>query len=605
MQESTRALVACPQRAVYREISRHSSTPEAVATDPGVGPPAGEDSSLDGSGGRAAAALGPQGQPEGVGGSEPAGGGVSPVGARGVAPGPARPQGGEAEGGKTSGQVSQLSGEHLPESGQGLIGFDRSSPTSGGGVTPPPMATDWAGGQGTSGGQASEIAESDGAFPGAGADDQAPASGVVQGTPDTPPPTATPGRARLPVGPGGLRVVGARVDYFLLAYKFAVIKNEVLWDVARDRSDAGWESAFELGGVPCKLTRKAHAAWVLMRNADMIAKFDVNERDGWALEIDFSAMFLATHTLAEAIAVGDRLAQAVGPVLESRLRRADLAVDVAGWEIRPHDVEKFLLRRSEAAKYTEVEPGEDEAQRGQQAPARVYSNKRGITGITIGKGDSMLRVYDKRTELLRKVSEHKRDQEEAGWRANGWDGSSCITRVEFQIRGEAMKSFIGADKSPALFVERLDAIWQNLVRKWTRMVVLNQRTRKRRCALDPRWELLQAVVFEHTAQPAKRTRMRGGADPVDTFSRMLSGLAGQGELPVLQAKANDTDGELEAVVADVYDAHCRLFLVKLRARGQRLPWVQQKVGSMGARYASVDDLPPPPTEAATGRGRSA
>lgn len=391
-------------------------------------------------------------------------------------------------------------------------------------------------------------------------------------------------------------MVGVRVDYWLLAYRFSVIKNDLLWDVARSRSDAGWESAFELAGVPCKLSRKAHGAWVLLRNADMIAKFDVGERDGWALEIDFAATYLATHSLEDAIALGDRLASAVGPILESRLRRADLAVDVAGWQIRPHDVEKFLLRRSEAAKYTEVEPTEDAQQTGQQAPARVYQDRRGITGITIGKGDSMLRVYDKRTELLRKVSEHKRELEESAWRANGWDGSSCVTRVEFQIRGEAMKSFIGAAKSPSVFVERLDSIWQNLVRKWTRMVVLD-RTRKRRCALDPRWEMLQAVVFRHTAQPAKRTRVRGGAEPMDTFSRELSGLAGRGALPTVPRPSGPTTwGEVEAVVADYGAAHSVVVVQRLRelcvSPEAAMELVLSKRDVLEARFASVDDVPP-------------
>lgn len=430
---------------------------------------------------------------------------------------------------------------------------------------------------------------------GQGAAGRVQADADVQGSEEHPPQWATPPSDGVLPGTVPCQVVARRVDAFRVAYSFDRISNDVLMDVAKARGDANWEAAFALDGVACKLSRKGDAAKVLLQNADMRAAFEINVSDGYVFTIDANAVFLATHTLQETLAMMDRLASGIGPVKDRRLRRGDLAVDIAGWEIRQKDADKFVLpRRASSVKYTDISDVSDD-ERPADGKLKTYANKRGVTGITVCEGgDIMLRVYDKRTEVARKVSAHKQPIEEAVWRSNGWDGQSCVTRVEFQVRGEALKEFQGGVRKPERFIEEVDAIWQRLVRQWTRMVMLN-RTRKKRCALDPRWALLQTVVFEHVAAPASRTRVRGGAEPLDTFSRTMSGLAGRAALPPVRKPGGAaTWGDVAALVADFEAAHSVVVVARLKATcptpDAAIELVLTKRDVLQARFASVDDV---------------
>ncbi len=63
---------------------------------------------------------------------------------------------------------------------------------------------------------------------------------------------------------------------------------------------------------------------------------------------------------------------------------------------------------------------------------------RKLTGVSIGKGDIMLRVYDKVAEL--KGSEHKQEVFTDLWQVSSYD-EYPVTRVEYQLRRPVLKEF--------------------------------------------------------------------------------------------------------------------------------------------------------------------
>lgn len=96
-----------------------------------------------------------------------------------------------------------------------------------------------------------------------------------------------------------------------------------------------------------------------------------------------------------------------------------------------------------------------------------YDNKK-LTGITLGKGNLMLRVYDKVAELKR--SPHKQDIFEAAWRVSSYDATEGVTRVEYQLRRPALRHFQPKINTIEELTDSLTSIWGYCTRAWSRLV---------------------------------------------------------------------------------------------------------------------------------------
>lgn len=107
-------------------------------------------------------------------------------------------------------------------------------------------------------------------------------------------------------------------------------------------------------------------------------------------------------------------------------------------------------------------------------------DRRRFSGITWGKGDFMLRVYDKVLEL--KVSTHKQVPFAEIWGVETFD-ELPVTRVEFQVRRPVLREFhpaileTGVTKAHQSAVintladlqTHLDALWQYCTQEWCRL----------------------------------------------------------------------------------------------------------------------------------------
>lgn len=325
-----------------------------------------------------------------------------------------------------------------------------------------------------------------------------------------------------------------------------------------------------------------------------------DEEPGWTLEIIWYAQHLAQWGLEKTLLESAALASNCGEVLETRLRRIDLCADVVGWDVdhgelldrlvkRPHaewrkwnasdDEEKdeafadsAVVPRARARVRRDAQKSDRELANQDADRAAIYGRgamqKRRVTGLVVGRGPVMCRIYDKRAELER--SAERRELEEDRWREKGWDGIEAVTRAEFQLRGVALTEFgirdpdavlipvtrvdtyldangrkrrrvvvsghevlAREDGTEATVVDRLNDLWHACL-NWVRIVVPDPKSpHKAKCRLkdDPRWAILRELRFtDAEPRPIRRHRPRASASCAQALGVSLSQAAAEGRL---------------------------------------------------------------------------
>nr|WP_320011302.1 hypothetical protein [uncultured Desulfobulbus sp.] len=128
-----------------------------------------------------------------------------------------------------------------------------------------------------------------------------------------------------------------------------------------------------------------------------------------------------------------------------------------------------------------------------------YMHRR-LTGISMGKGDFMLRIYDKVTEL--KGSEHKQEVFRDLWQVDSFN-QFPVTRVEFQLRRPVLKQFNhkeycnGIDTVKQLLFG-LAALWNYATEDWAKFmanVVDRDNNHQSRAVYSDFWLIVRSVVW--------------------------------------------------------------------------------------------------------------
>lgn len=412
------------------------------------------------------------------------------------------------------------------------------------------------------------------------------------------PPTST-----LPVGEGGLRVVGRRVDALTVGLEVEADRAKLReWFCACSPDLGSAVGAVEVGmpgfWIPESLgggdsrvflrLRRLSPSRFAFENGDVWGVLDERKQGGCLLEVSVRATYLAQVPLASALAYVRRIGEALGVVVSQKLRRLDLACDVAGWQVQESERAGWLKRpRSAMGTFASLEDSSRDVVHG-------GAGGRPVTGFTVSAGGPvMCRVYDKPAELAAQ-SPHKKALEEGLWKAYGWDGESPVTRVEFQLRAEALTTFELRD--PALVEVSLDPLWQYLTREWLKLVQPGTASRLSRCALDPRWALLQKVVFVHEADPARRQYLRKGASAKHALGGLLSFSASKGLDfgRVALARAFDGEaGELRAYLATWLEAGAEALAAELEREGgaaAALDYLHERAAAAMARASVAGEL---------------
>lgn len=393
-----------------------------------------------------------------------------------------------------------------------------------------------------------------------------------------------------------MKVVGRRVDAMYLAYRVELasdvvhyLKQRQIEATKHGQASVRWRSIvgtmnFSRTSNTWHVETTTYQLQVFLKGPGGDTTPEGEELTGWTVELVWAAQELANmrRDMRPAIEEGKRIAAELGTVLESRLRRFDLCADVAGWKVAAGDSER-LVRRSRAKLHvhnvdTEAATAKlatDLVRRVNKAITkhmtsslvRVYENSRGVTGMTVCPGGHMmLRAYDKREHLAVTNDPEKTEAEETRWKDGGWDGEEPVTRVEYQLRGDAIKELglrdpdrpliLWRDKNKKVcstpfkgtFGDRIDAVWQRCLR-WARLVTLTKE-RRSECPNDPVWNALEAVRFVCAAlSPARRFRIRRHASVEQTFGCVLSVVGAKVGLPAVRPWAALTNREPNVALA--------------------------------------------------------
>lgn len=241
------------------------------------------------------------------------------------------------------------------------------------------------------------------------------------------------------------------------------------------------------------------------------------------VEVTAGAVACATMTPSDVCDAMLELAEQWGTVDGAKLKRIDIAADVANWPVSGIDPDAFVIN-ARVAKARAGDGGIQDWWKGGTC-----------TGYTVAPGNGLkLNVYDKLAELRNPASEHKAELEFAAWLANGWDGTSPVTRVEAQMRTGPARE-LGFSVSPRLgedgISDGIDPAWAYVTQKWCKVVDTRSATRRTRCHLDLGWLAVQGAHFRQHALPVRRIRPRPGPTAPAALGNMRALLAAHGLLP--------------------------------------------------------------------------
>jgi hypothetical protein len=296
-------------------------------------------------------------------------------------------------------------------------------------------------------------------------------------------------------------VLQRRIDAFYLAFRgqLAPTARTLLAARTSEAKAAHTSVAVDIAGIALVLHLHSRDGWWRLENDDLALTIqDGDHLRGWTIEVRPNAQALAEHGPRAMLATARRLAGALLASVEGeRVRRLDLCADVVGFALGDIHAKQWITPRRSSA-------------------ACAHFKGSTYTGWTIGKGNIVCRIYDK-TEELRASSpavQDRRAAEHARWSAAGWNGTDAVTRVEFQIRGAALKELErGALRDPETALATLDPVWRYCARSWLRLAVVGSAPRRDRWRTDPRWKTIQAVAFNvnDDGEIATRTRHRSPA----------------------------------------------------------------------------------------------
>lgn len=439
---------------------------------------------------------------------------------------------------------------------------------------------------------------------------------------------------------GGRRYVITNEPHFIL-----VIDESAPGGDVGKRAPAGGEAkAHNVQTVHDKSERRRQIEKALDEKAE--ESFDRDGEPGFTVEITWYADALARRGIEACLKEGQAIAALLGDVREARLRRIDLCADVLGMAFGADDLGR-LVKRPKAGwaldyaddswtcgicsdRETPCKGCARELRRREKEGDSRASFGRGagpgklarVTGLSVGRGgDVMMRIYDKREELARSDDRaaERREREETIWHGAGCGPigpEARVTRVEFQLRGEALRDMGLRDpdcmwetfREPgtkrkaqkiatimvdpktkkmrqATLVDWLDRIWMTCL-DWCRLVVprVTKKGKPVQGSLlddDARWQLLRTVRFtDRAAFPIVRYRARSAASAAQALGVALSQAAREGQLP---EEWSDKDVVYRELCEPKTLLRQRVLQLKLDEVDRIVEWLIEKFGEDAIR----------------------
>lgn len=152
---------------------------------------------------------------------------------------------------------------------------------------------------------------------------------------------------------------------------------------------------------------------------------------------------------------------------------------------------------------------------------QINYERRKLTGVTVGRGDFMLRIYDKVEEL--KGKDHKQ-----AFFAKQWGieyGSAPVTRVELQVRRNILREFQPLINTVEDLEKCFGGLWAYAVENWARFTkspVDRENKHQSRPPFHPFWKCVKGVFWAGT-KIIQRARQVVQVD-VDALKKQASGI---------------------------------------------------------------------------------
>ncbi|MGD9817143.1 MAG: hypothetical protein AB7V04_00440 [Desulfomonilaceae bacterium] len=130
---------------------------------------------------------------------------------------------------------------------------------------------------------------------------------------------------------------------------------------------------------------------------------------------------------------------------------------------------------------------------------RDYTNRK-FSGVRVGKGNLMLRIYDKVAELKCTRATHKQQIFSEIWSVSAYD-EQPVTRVEYQLRRPKLREFSDREGNQIHTVNdllnALKSLWGYLTTEWTRHSdsPVNRNHNQTKAKVSEFWQKVQAVVW--------------------------------------------------------------------------------------------------------------
>jgi hypothetical protein len=165
------------------------------------------------------------------------------------------------------------------------------------------------------------------------------------------------------------------------------------------------------------------------------------------------------------------------------------------------------------------------------------------TGISLGKGGIMLRIYDKIREMKVKKETSKQEFFAKKW---GCDISkTSVTRVEFQLRRPVLKQFAEPVTTVAEVMENLQSLWGYCTQEWSRFcsdVVDRKNNHQSLSKVSEYWVLVQSAVFTGLKKIASRVIPQRCVKNIAALAQQFRGIA-----QTLAAACGVASGKVEDV----------------------------------------------------------
>lgn len=292
-------------------------------------------------------------------------------------------------------------------------------------------------------------------------------------------------------------IVARGIDSLVIGYKMSGEIPESyteIWNIAKDMAKAPWAN----GSFPIWIgsgrnyidieilpSGKQRYEWI-MQNDDIQIHVAREFKEGTAedfaagkvtpeIMVTYRSSYLWRDGIERCTSRVRTILSELGTVVAEKISRVDLCCDI-----------------SEKLPELALTSGQIQGRMRSKSNYVASAKATGMTntGYQMGKGDLVIRAYNK----LHELKKSKKDWFEPIWKKGGWNGESDITRLECQFRRGILKGF-GIESVKDLILTMPD-LWHYATYKW--MVIRDQKgtdSHRHRWTISEFWEIVQSCVF--------------------------------------------------------------------------------------------------------------